>query len=325
MALDRSVQFLARSRWVALKQSLGIPRESDKDYFCERIIRAMIAGKIHPETEFTGLLRPGEGFGSQALSRLTVAATAQALGYRYRHTPLFRVGHAEGNVEDWTQRWERVFALGCGELAARESDLPPIDYRDYAEWPSLWRDPYLVSVRDFAAYTKAHPSSYCAYIASRREPLLALTDERTERRGLRVAVHVRRGDVTGRLTRQRFQSNERLQVTLSHLVEALQRRSEPYRIVIHSNGDAESFEGFSMPEVSLAMDAGAIESFGRLASADVLVTAASSFSFLAALLSSGIVIYEEQAHCPLDDWIGIRRDRTFSEEAFRARLALVQR
>ena len=320
MPLERNFQFGARARWVGFKKLLRIPRESDKDYFCELIIRGMMSQQFHPDTEFTGILRPDEGFGSQALSRLTVAATSHALGYPYRHTPLFCVGHVEGDAEQWTKSLEEIFALGNGELAASDSRLPPIDYREYAEKPHLWREPHLVSVRDFAAYTKAHPSSYHAYITSRREPLLANRPSKDDDQTLRVAVHVRRGDVNRKATAHRFLSNDDIMTTLAIVVRELRKRGTPFVIEIFTNGTADDFSDFSILNVSLALGMGAIETLGRLASADILITGNSSFSFLAALLSDGIVLYEDQAHRPLAHWIPIKTDRTFSRADLRSEL-----
>ena len=59
----------------------------------------------------------------------------------------------------------------------------------------------------------------------------------------------------------------------------------------------------------------AIEAFDRLVRADILVTAKSSFSYVAALLNPNIIVYESFWHKPMTHWNVIADDGTLSPGA----------
>ena len=325
MALERSGAFAARALWVKFKGLTGIPRAADKDFFCERIVRAMMQKDLHPETQFAGLERPKEGFGSQALSRFSIAATVQALGYTYRHLPMMHVAHAENNDDRWTEKLEAFFDLGAGEIAVHDSSLETIDFATFAENRAYWRKPYLVYTRDFYSYTRAFPLAYTSYLEKRSYPLCPSISRTQLGDALKIAVHVRRGDVSKHLTRHRFLSNDNIVSTLSRLSGILDRMALPYEISIYTNGTAEECQDLVVGNSKLVLGMGAIETFGKLIASDVLVTANSSFSFLAGLVQRAVVLYEPQIHRPLPNWIPIDADRKFSEQNFVSRIEAQQR
>jgi hypothetical protein len=63
------------------------------------------------------------------------------------------------------------------------------------------------------------------------------------------------------------------------------------------------------------------ECLHSLITADILVMAKSSFSYTAALLSRGIVIYSPFWHAPLQQWIVAGRDGSLPESQFGSALS----
>ena len=73
---------------------------------------------------------------------------------------------------------------------------------------------------------------------------------------------------------------------------------------IYSQGDVKPFEErFGYSDTVFHIDAAIEETFSSMVLADVLVTSASSFSYVAGILSEGAVYYIPFWHPPLPNWI----------------------
>ena len=85
-----------------------------------------------------------------------------------------------------------------------------------------------------------------------------------------------------------------------------------YLIHIISQGNISDFNSFNDDKIILHIDTECEQdsfftSFLELVSADVLITNNSSFSYSAALLSDGIIYYEDCCHKPANKWIRINQ------------------
>jgi hypothetical protein len=72
---------------------------------------------------------------------------------------------------------------------------------------------------------------------------------------------------------------------------------------IHSQGNNSMFERFRNEDTYIKLNLDLRESFKELVAADILVTSASSFSYIAGYLTEGIVYYMPFWHKPLPNWI----------------------
>jgi hypothetical protein len=72
---------------------------------------------------------------------------------------------------------------------------------------------------------------------------------------------------------------------------------------IYSQGNITNFDKFINNDVILHIDTDIENTFIGLVAADILVTSRSSFSYVAALLSNGIIYYNPFWHPPLNKWI----------------------
>jgi hypothetical protein len=80
---------------------------------------------------------------------------------------------------------------------------------------------------------------------------------------------------------------------------------KPLKFHIHSQGLPISFKEFVADDVVLHINDSTLNSFNDLVFADILVTSKSSFSYIAAILSNGIIYYTNFWHPPLAHWIKV--------------------
>ena len=71
----------------------------------------------------------------------------------------------------------------------------------------------------------------------------------------------------------------------------------------------------------LRLDVPALDTHRALVEADILVMSKGAYSYTAALLNDGIVLYDPQKYRALQDWVVRSPDGTFDEAGVSARLA----
>lgn len=116
-----------------------------------------------------------------------------------------------------------------------------------------------------------------------------------------VAIHIRRGDVTN-LLKNRW-------VPLSFykdLIKIIRKLYPGLPISIYSEGDIRQFDDLINLGIEVKLNLDTLTTFQELVRSKYLVTAPSSFSYLAALISPNIVFYYPFWHRPLDDWISLK-------------------
>lgn len=74
---------------------------------------------------------------------------------------------------------------------------------------------------------------------------------------------------------------------------------------VHSQGNSENFKAFNAQDIILHLNESTEDSFMAMVFADVLVTARSSFSYTAGLLSEGAIYYIPFWCVPLPHWISV--------------------
>jgi hypothetical protein len=307
-------RFYSRYAWVGLKRVAGLRLTSDNRHMCERIVRGARAGRIAPGTVLAVEIRR-DGFGSQVLSRLSVEATARDLGLAYAHRPFVAIAHAEGDADEWVRRCEETFALGVGRKTLADFNLPMVDLTRYATNRSLWARPHIVTMNNMHIHCDRNPEIYRAVVPMRVE-----TTPRNSRT-LRIAVHVRRGDVSTQKVSHRFTPNQIVLSTVRRVVELAEKQGLSSEVTVYSNGKPSEFADFADLGYRVDVELGALDVFERLRESDVLLTAKSTFSYVAGLYARGIVLYEPFARRPLESWIPRQADGGFSEAALAERLA----
>jgi len=267
-----------------------------------KLARLLRAGTLGPDVAVTAGGRR-DGAGSQAMTAVAAMVFAQFVGCRYLHSPLRTVSHAAGDKAAWGRRWEGFLNLGDGELPVPPDAMMVGLQRILAEPQSFRAEPIVIhapvftlpSGTEFAAeltrrYASLRPALRQRY---RRAGKASLALHRDSAGGMTAAVHVRRGDVTQRQV-GRYIPDDVVLGKIRRLRSVADDLQQPLDVHVYSEGSADMFGEFEAAGCHLHLSVDPFETFHNLANADILVTAPSSFSRLAALLSAGIVI-------PVDD------------------------
>ena len=264
-----------------------------------------------------------DGAGAQAQAVVSVMLFARAIGARYVHTPFFVVDHNPDSSPDWPARWERFFNFGADELPAAALHDRGVPCLRVVSPYAIISPGVLYEIPHCYPTWSLSRALLPGLLAELRERFLA--DKPAvlpSRNRLRVAIHMRRGDVTedGPHAR-RFTDTVTVERLFQGLERALHGADVPFSATLYSQGDPAQFGSLADQGVTVDTRADPFETFLQLVTADVLVTAKSSFSYLAGLLSRGVVLYQPFWHGPLDDWVRQSGDGGFDRLAFLDRLA----
>jgi hypothetical protein len=230
-----------------------------------------------------------DGGGAQLHAIMSAFAFCTTEHLRYVHTPMTRIAHGSG--EDWIAKWNGFvdFRQGIDQLSP---DLP-VRELDSSASTSDWGKPRVVAKAHFHAYCDQHPAVYenVQEEFRRRCPYLRPTADLSV-----MAVHIRRGDVMINGIARRQTSLTKISVAIS----SLKKKRPDLFVKVYSEGIPQEFAQVPADELHLNVDV--FETLEGLINAEVLLMAKSSFSYVAALLSRGIVVYEPFWHSPLPQW-----------------------
>ncbi len=226
---------------------------------------------------------------------MSAFAFCKAERIRYLHTPMTYVAHGHG--EHWVSSWNN-FVNFFDEI---EQISPDVHVPNLLEALALHRTSRMaVAANDhFHAYCDRRPFVYLNVqdeFRRRCAAVKAVSDQGV------MAVHIRRGDVMTDL------KNARRRTTLQKIamvIDAVRKKRPDLTIKVFSQGDPVEFA--SLPADELHLDSDVFDTMTALINSEVLLMAKSSFSYVAALLSRGTVIYEPFWHRPLATWIDMER------------------
>jgi hypothetical protein len=247
-----------------------------------------------------------EGACSQALNVMWAINFARACGLTYVHTPFARILHADRPMEEWVDAWEAHFNLGMGEVTTDLMTRPP---ESTAEIPLLAANRETVNffynygdllqlfgvtdddlTRMFDATIPEFRGKYYSNKSPRRNEVLT------------VCVHIRRGDITPSCPSM-WTSTSFIAETIAKVRGVLDANCIKYKICVFSQArytDVAELDAAT----EFFLDADPIWSMRELIEADILIMAKSSFSYVSALLSDGIKIYEPWlGYPPLSSWV----------------------
>jgi hypothetical protein len=251
------------------------------------------------------------GIGAQADSALSTILFAHDAGLHYVHHPFTRVRFGNGDADD--DRWENFFNLGKGELSFDQvpADLDPprmllklqdIRFLHKGSFYQTWH---------CREYTNTFPDRYLGIMDRIRANYYSTPKPvpHRDRGRLNIAVHVRRGDITP--GHRRFTSNEVIAAMLSNVLSV----TGPASVRLYSEGRPDDFG--ALPKMAEPhLNECPFETFHNLVSADVLIMARSCFSYMAALLSCGVKVYEPSLVAPLRQWVCANDDAKLRTQIF---------
>lgn len=257
---------------------------------------------------------PGDGVGAQAHARLSTMLMAESLGLTYLHTPFRKISHNELNDNDWVEKWEGFLNIGAGKLSTHDiaESLKEFTISHPSDFSYTYSENTLFVIRDCHFMANRHPNRYERF-KTQLENNYAMTakdgyDNGYETGKTNIAIHIRRGDVSKTDEPHRFTDNSRYVKLLDLVVTAIRNRGQEFSIHLFSEGAKDDFGDFSHLPISYHLNENTFKTFHGLVSADILIMSKSSFSYVAALLSKGVVIYEPFWSKPLKRWV-VAKDR----------------
>ena len=315
------LEYHARGAFVFGKQLLGLSVRADKTYFVDRLDRALRTGRLSANV---GILATGknDGAGSQAQAAMSALCFARAHGAAYVHRPFTTVEHAEFAMPDWVKAWEDYFNLGAGERLLGADEMPVVPIDRFAA--ATGRQRCVIEAEHYLRYCNKDPDAWERVMPELRRKFWLNKQPRARQDGaLRVAVHMRRGDVSAgnKKVARNFTPNTTFVNTLTRLRSLLASMGQALQIEVFSQGDPKMFADLAALGAELRLDAPALDTHRGLVEADILVMSKGAFSYTAALLNEGVVLYDPQKYRALQDWVVRAPDGSFDEADASARLA----
>jgi len=260
----------------------------------------------------------GDGAGSQIHSIFSILLFAKKFNLIYVHTPVQNIEHYRGDRDEWSRRWEDFFSLGIDEIPVKSIDSSQVK-SVFVKYPLLLnkKSNTLFRVSNCHSYTDTCPSDFSLITEDLRKKYNLKNPSRAtpKTNGLRLCVHIRRGDVNSANRNSfRYSSNISIKKSLVKILEFYNRHQITCKLCIYSEGEEKDFVEFKEFDPVYCLNENEFTTFDNLVNADILVTAKSSFSYVAGLLNKVIVFYEPFWHKPLPSWINI----TASEEQIAA-------
>jgi hypothetical protein len=303
----------------------AIPIRTHSDRHVQRLVRLM---KRRPELEIRICCVPRtDGVGRQALCLISALAFAHRHRCRYLHAPFSDVAHAEGDPATWAERWEAFLGLGGGEAALpADAELVPIK-----EFVAAYRrdrrhvhgSRAVVQSGNFGFGEILRPETMrwlmprlrAKYYATDKSALPLFRDDGA----VNVAIHVRRGDI--RKAHGRHVKDAVVLNTIARVQVAIASAGRAAHINLFSEGAPDQFQAHSAAGCALHLSSDPFATFHNMVAADVLVSAPSAFSHLAALYSKGVVLNPNDQWDLGERWLALSPDGTFDAARLEAAFA----
>ena len=250
-----------------------------------------------------------DGGGAQVHAVLSVQAFCRCFGLTYAHTPFTQIEHTSGPQE--VARWEETFALGTGHPQASDMGLPVVPLKTYARRPALWFQRVIVAL--------PHAHDYTDHVGEAYNWLRARSAKSPRGERMRIAIHLRRGDVSANQHADRYTADDKILELIDLLQSSLQQISPRPEFHLYSQGSPAAFEAYAQRGCHMHLDNDALNDLLAMSQADILVIAKSSFSYVAGLLNQGLVIYEPFWHPPQKKWL--QRDHDLISAQIQKRLS----
>jgi len=300
----------------------AIPIATHGERHVQRLAQLM---RRRPELEIRiACAARSDGVGRQALCLISALAFAHRHRCRYLHIPFSNVAHADGDPATWARRWEAFLGLGGGE-AMLPADAEPVPIkaflaahlrdRRHAHSPRAvvlsgnFGLGEIVETRRWLL-----PRLRAKYRASDKAALPLFRNEGA----VNVAVHVRRGDVGAH--NARHVSDAAVLRTIAQVRAVIGSSGRAAAIHVFSDGTPAQFSAYSDAGCALHLGTDPFVTFHNLVAADLLVSAPSAFSHLAALLSEGIVLNPNDQWDLGERWLALSLDGAFDAATLAAAL-----
>lgn len=322
-SLQTELAYGMRRIWVLAKDAAGLPRVgSDRSFFIAQFVRGLRSGTFGKNIRITAAGKT-DGAGAQALAQISAIAFAGAFDLEYVHSPLRTVCHVEGPKDQWAARWEKTFNFVQGYRNVDDCGLPVFPLGNFLKERSLRNKDCIVQLIHYQHWTNDNTWAYASILPSLRRNYRRDVKVRAGRRKT-VAVHIRRGDVSAvKFAKTHFTPNLAIANALRQVLAMLRARGDDPLVQIYSQGKLDDFKEFFEFNAEFHLNSPAIWTLNQLVDADILIMARSAFSYVAALLSEGIKLYDPFQESQLSTWITRDANGTFNGNLFSTQLDLL--
>lgn len=253
-----------------------------------------------------------DGACAQVHSIISIILFAKKFNITYVHTPLQNVEHAPGQKSEWSQRWENFFSLGENEIKIEDINRKHLKFKKVKYSFLLYKkENTLYSLSNCHSFTDKFSYEYLSIIGSLRNKYFK-NNKSSPEESLIICIHIRRGDVSINNSNSfRYTHNQFLVEKLKTISQLLDSNAVHYKIHIFSQGRLPDFTDFEPFNPVYYLNYDEFETFNSLVGANILLMAKSSFSYMAAILNQGIVLYEPFWHSALPGWINMQLPESF--------------
>lgn len=295
-----------------------------------------------------------DGVGAQLQRIYGIYSISRLLGFSYLHSPLSYVGYQglcalEENAAEpeFHQEFNNLFQIQSDVVLTgdfQKVKLVHISMETLRPLVAMARGsnkgarPILVQLTLPYGIADCFPD--CYEVCKAISPFASSV---RKGRALRVAIHVRRGELLV-LDSDRMLPNAYYVNVAQNIAQALEALKLDYQMELHTEIPRKEFivqadhhgishrisapaavspEMCGLGEFSVLanlvryVNESAFDCLRKLATADILVMSRSSFSYLAGILNrNGVIMYHPFWHCPLSPWITVDPEGQFDEAKF---------
>ena len=236
-----------------------------------------------------------DAFGAQFQSILWSILYAEVNGHTFFYSPIRHMNNAAENEKEYIEQAEKCMNLRnkYKNVFTAYSEKDHIIYALRA--PLFFYEIENNMEKYHQTETFAKLQSY--YFENKESPF--------DKTHIHIAVHIRKKmhfDVNDNGYRDDTYYIERMRA----LQNILKKEERPLLFHIYSIGKQEDFAAFAEFPLQFHLEEDTFQSFIGLTFADILILAPSSFSYTAALLTKGTVVYTKFWHPPRQHWLVTR-------------------
>jgi hypothetical protein len=243
----------------------------------------------------------GDGFGSQFQNIIGLLLIAYTDGYEFVYNPITKIEHNYDNDPDYINKIEDLMNIKPYFKLIGDPELVGKPMTFYTNENAMTPKYTLDSNIDHYANPDALNKIRTMFWANKERSAVF-----TDTNKIHVAIHIRRmnqHDVTlDYVDPLRISTGNDYYLRIMEWIR-WEYGSRDIQFHIYSQGDVADYACFVSPDTELHINTDLCKSFIEMVAADILVTAFSSLSYVAGLLSEGKVYYHNFWHKPRSSWI----------------------
>lgn len=252
-----------------------------------------------------------DGFGSQYQKIIESYIFCKMNNLNFAYTPLNAVEHNYDNDPSFNIKLEKLMNIKDNIINVNDSmNINYIEYsiqihKNFSENIDMYcNSVHMQYIKD--CFWKNKEKDFFISIESNNSahdnrPFISASDNQCKNGKTNISIHIRRENVC-----DRGQAGDRVTTPNKYYLNIMNHIRQQYtntQFHIYSQGNVEQFNDLDKEDVIFHLNEDIYTTFIGLVAANILVTAPSSLSYAAALISDGIVYYKPFWHSPRKEWI----------------------